>query len=84
MRIVAIRHGAIAESHKLKPEISFWGVGGRPIEDEVELELLLMADEGCFCKMSHRCCSDAFRAGCRQPGNWAAWDSIVVTSPTAR
>jgi ribosomal protein S18 acetylase RimI-like enzyme len=41
MRIAAIHHGAIAESRKLKPDISFRGVGGRPIEDEVELELLL-------------------------------------------
>ena len=32
---------AIAESRKLKPEISFLGLGGRPIEDEVEFELLL-------------------------------------------
>jgi ribosomal protein S18 acetylase RimI-like enzyme len=42
MRIVAIHRGAIAESRKLKPEISFVGVGGRPIEDEVEFELPLM------------------------------------------
>jgi ribosomal protein S18 acetylase RimI-like enzyme len=42
MRIAAIHRGAIAESRKLKPEISYFGVGGRPIEDEVEFELLLM------------------------------------------
>ena len=42
MRIAAIHRGAIAESRKLKPEISFLGVGGRPIEDEVEFELPLM------------------------------------------
>jgi ribosomal protein S18 acetylase RimI-like enzyme len=41
MRIAAIHRGAIAESRKLKPEISFVGVGGRPIEDEVEFELQL-------------------------------------------
>jgi len=41
MRIAAIHYGAIAESRKLKPEISLFGVGGRPIEDEVEFELLL-------------------------------------------
>ena len=45
MRIAAIHYGAIAESRKLKPEISFIGVGGRPIEDEVELELLLRLPE---------------------------------------
>jgi hypothetical protein len=41
MRIAAIHRGAIAESRKLKPEISFFGVGGRLIEDEVEFELML-------------------------------------------
>jgi len=41
MRIAAIHRGAIAESRKLKPEISFIGIGGRPIEDEVEFELQL-------------------------------------------
>jgi hypothetical protein len=32
---------AIAESRKLKPEISRFGVGGRPIDDEVEFELVV-------------------------------------------
>jgi ribosomal protein S18 acetylase RimI-like enzyme len=41
MRIAAIHRGAIAESRKLKPEISLVGVGGRLIEDEVEFELQL-------------------------------------------
>jgi hypothetical protein len=41
MRIAAIHHGAIAESRKLKPEILFVGIGGQPIEDEVEFELQL-------------------------------------------
>ena len=36
MRLVAVHQGAIAESRKLKPEIPFLGVEGRPIEDEVE------------------------------------------------
>lgn len=40
MRIAAIHHGAIAESRKLKPEIGMFGVGGRPIEDEVEFEMV--------------------------------------------
>jgi ribosomal protein S18 acetylase RimI-like enzyme len=42
MRIAAIHLGAIAESRKLKPEISFFGIGGRPIEDEIEFEMVLM------------------------------------------
>jgi ribosomal protein S18 acetylase RimI-like enzyme len=42
MRVAAIRRGAIAESRKLKPEIALFGVGGRPIEDEIEFELPLM------------------------------------------
>ena len=41
MRLAAVHRGAIAESRKLKPEISFFGVGGRPIEDEIEFELAL-------------------------------------------
>jgi ribosomal protein S18 acetylase RimI-like enzyme len=41
LRLAAIHRGAIAESRKLKPEISHFGVGGRPIEDEIEFELLL-------------------------------------------
>jgi len=41
MHLVTVHRGAIAESRKLKPEISRFGVGGRPIEDEIEFELLL-------------------------------------------
>jgi ribosomal protein S18 acetylase RimI-like enzyme len=41
MYLAAIHRGAIAESRKLKPEISRFGVGGRPIEDGIEFELLL-------------------------------------------
>jgi ribosomal protein S18 acetylase RimI-like enzyme len=41
MHLAAVHRGAIAESRKLKPEISRFGVGGRPIEDEIEFELLL-------------------------------------------
>jgi hypothetical protein len=39
--VAAIHRGAIAESRKVKPEISLVGVGERPIEDEIEFELLL-------------------------------------------
>jgi DNA-3-methyladenine glycosylase I len=41
MHLAAVHRGAIAESRKLKPEISRFGVGGRPIEDEIEFELVL-------------------------------------------
>jgi len=41
MHLVAVHRGAIVESRKLKPEISRFGLGGRPIEDEIEFELLL-------------------------------------------
>ena len=41
MHLAAVRRGAIAESRKLKPEIGLLGVGGRPIEDELEFELKL-------------------------------------------
>lgn len=37
MHLAAIHRGAIAESRKLKPEIALFGVGGRAIEDEIEL-----------------------------------------------
>ena len=43
MHLVTVHRGAIAESRKLKPEISYVGVGGRPIEDEIEFEFLLTA-----------------------------------------
>jgi ribosomal protein S18 acetylase RimI-like enzyme len=42
MRVATIHRGAIAESRKLKPEIALTGIGGRPIEDEIEFELPLM------------------------------------------
>jgi GNAT superfamily N-acetyltransferase len=38
MHLAAIHRAAIAESRKLKPEISRLGVAGRPIEDEIEFE----------------------------------------------
>jgi ribosomal protein S18 acetylase RimI-like enzyme len=41
MHLAAVHRGAIAESRKLKPGISRFGIGGRPIEDEIEFELLL-------------------------------------------
>ena len=41
MHVAAVHRGAIAQSRKLKPQISQFGVGGRPIEDEIEFELLL-------------------------------------------
>jgi GNAT superfamily N-acetyltransferase len=41
MHLLTVHRGAIAESRKLKPEISYFGVGGRPIEDEIEFEFLL-------------------------------------------
>ncbi|MBV9083748.1 MAG: GNAT family N-acetyltransferase [Acidobacteriaceae bacterium] len=41
MHIAAIHRGAIAESRKLKPQIGYFGVGGRAIEDEIELQILL-------------------------------------------
>jgi GNAT superfamily N-acetyltransferase len=41
MHLAAVHRGAIAELRRLKPEISQFGIGGRPIEDEIEFELLL-------------------------------------------
>jgi len=38
LTLVAVHRGAIRESRRLKPEIPRTGVGGRPIEDEVEFE----------------------------------------------
>jgi D-aminopeptidase len=38
---VAVHKGAIVESRRLKPEIPRYGVGGQPIEDEVEFEYIL-------------------------------------------
>jgi GNAT superfamily N-acetyltransferase len=44
MHLAAVHHGAIAESRRLKPEISYFGVGGRPIEDEIEFEFELLLE----------------------------------------
>jgi hypothetical protein len=41
MRLAAVHRGAIAESRRLKPEIPLRGVGGHPIDDEIEFEWLL-------------------------------------------
>jgi ribosomal protein S18 acetylase RimI-like enzyme len=40
-RVVEVREGAITEARKLKPSIPMVGVAGRPIVDEVLLELRL-------------------------------------------
>ena len=39
--VAAVHAGAIAEARKIKPEIPERGVGGVPITDEIELEMLL-------------------------------------------
>ena len=39
-RLVAIREGELERSRELKPEIALLGVGGVPIRDELEYELL--------------------------------------------
>ena len=41
MHLAAVHRGAITESRRLKPEIPRFGVGGRPITDEIEFELVL-------------------------------------------
>jgi hypothetical protein len=41
MRLVAVHRNAIRESRKLKPEIPITGLGGIPIEDEIEFEFPL-------------------------------------------
>ena len=41
MRLVAIHKGAVAESRRIKPEIPLVGVGGIPITDEWEFEIVL-------------------------------------------
>jgi ribosomal protein S18 acetylase RimI-like enzyme len=41
MNLVAVHRRAIEESRKLKPEIPLTGVGGKPIEDEIEFEFRL-------------------------------------------
>ena len=46
MRLVAVHHGAVdAARRDLKPEIPLHGVGGAPIHDEVEFEILLRRSE---------------------------------------
>ena len=42
LQLAAVHRGAIAESRKIKPEIALFGIGGRPIEDEIEFELLIV------------------------------------------
>ena len=39
-RLVAVREGELERSRELKPEIPFVGVGGVPIRDELEYELV--------------------------------------------
>ncbi|HJS26125.1 MAG TPA: GNAT family N-acetyltransferase [Actinomycetota bacterium] len=39
-RLVAMREGEVARSRELKPEIPLVGVGGVPIRDELEYELV--------------------------------------------
>ena len=41
MKLRAVHHGAIQESRRLKPEIPMLGIGGTPIEDEMEFEYRL-------------------------------------------
>ena len=41
MTLVAIHHNALHESRKLKPEIPHFGLGGKPIRDEIEFEFRL-------------------------------------------
>ena len=41
MTLIAIHHNAIDESRKLKPEIPRFGLGGKPLRDEVEFEFRL-------------------------------------------
>jgi N-acetylglutamate synthase-like GNAT family acetyltransferase len=40
-RLAAVHEGAIEESRRLKPQISETGIGGVPVLDELEYELLL-------------------------------------------
>lgn len=39
--LVAIRPNALEESRKIKPEIPLIGMGGIPLRDEIELEMML-------------------------------------------
>ena len=39
--LVAVQPDALAQSRLLKPQISTTGMGGIPLRDEIELEILL-------------------------------------------
>jgi ribosomal protein S18 acetylase RimI-like enzyme len=41
LTLVAIHHNALQESRKLKPEIPYVGLGGKPLRDEIEFECRL-------------------------------------------
>jgi GNAT superfamily N-acetyltransferase len=41
LTLVAIHHNALHESRKLKPEIPYVGLGGKPLRDEIEFEYRL-------------------------------------------
>lgn len=43
MRLVAVHRNALHESRRLKPEIPLTGIGGVPIEDEIEFEVVFEA-----------------------------------------
>ena len=44
--LVAVHRNAIEESRRLKPEIPLIGNDGIPIKDEIELEMILLSDQG--------------------------------------
>jgi GNAT superfamily N-acetyltransferase len=46
LRLAALHPGAVEESRRLKPTISLVGENGIPIRDEIELELVLGAEDG--------------------------------------
>jgi GNAT superfamily N-acetyltransferase len=41
MRLTAVHHGAVDAARELKPEIPLLGIGGVPIHDEIEFEIVL-------------------------------------------
>jgi len=43
MNLAAVHRHALRESRKLKPEIPLTGIGGVPIEDEIEFEVVFKA-----------------------------------------
>jgi GNAT superfamily N-acetyltransferase len=43
--LAAIRRGAVNESRKIKPGIPFFGEGGIPLRDEIELEISLQTPD---------------------------------------